>query len=48
MSGIVPKQYTFKFKIAPNKQKSIVKELFWDEDAPPPPHPTPWPTGPFA
>jgi len=48
MSGIAPKQYTFKFKIAPNKQKSIVKELFWHEDAPPPPHPTPWPTGPCA
>jgi hypothetical protein len=25
MSGIVPKQNAFKFKIAPRKQKSIVK-----------------------
>ena len=41
MSGIAPKQYTFKFKIAPNKQKSIVKELFWHEDVPPPPTPPP-------
>jgi hypothetical protein len=23
-----------KFKIAPHKQKSIVKEFFWQEDAP--------------
>jgi hypothetical protein len=48
MSGIAPKQYTFKFKIAPNKQKSIAKELIWHVDVPPPPHPTPWPTGPCA
>jgi hypothetical protein len=27
MSGIAPKQNTFKFKIAPHKQKSIVKML---------------------
>jgi hypothetical protein len=28
MSGIAPKQNAFKFKIAPNKQKSIVKMFF--------------------
>jgi hypothetical protein len=33
MSGIAPKQNTFKFKIAQHKQKSIVT-FFWQEDAP--------------
>ena len=28
MSGIAPKQNSFKFKIAPHKQKSIVKKKF--------------------
>jgi hypothetical protein len=28
MSGIAPKQNAFKFKIAPHKQKSIVKNVF--------------------
>jgi len=28
MSGIAPKQNSFKFKIAPHKQKSIVKNIF--------------------
>jgi hypothetical protein len=32
MSGIAPKQNVFKFKIAPHKQKSIVKNVFWQED----------------
>jgi hypothetical protein len=27
MSGIAPKQNAFKFKIAPHKQKSIVKKI---------------------
>jgi hypothetical protein len=36
MSGIAPKQNTFKFKIAPHKQKSTVK-LFWQEYEPPSP-----------
>jgi hypothetical protein len=31
MSGIAPKQNAFKFKIAPHKQKSIVKKN-WQED----------------
>jgi hypothetical protein len=31
MSGIAPKQNAFKFKIAPQKQKSIVNN-FWQED----------------
>ena len=35
MSGIAPKQNAFKFKIAPHKQKSIVKKYLWQEDAPP-------------
>jgi hypothetical protein len=28
MSGIAPKQNAFKFKIAPDKQKSIVKKIY--------------------
>jgi hypothetical protein len=36
MSGIVPKQNAFKLKIAPHKQKSIVK-LFFGRKMPPPP-----------
>ena len=35
MSGIAPKQNAFKFKIAPHKQKSIVKKIIWQEDVPP-------------
>jgi hypothetical protein len=35
MSGIAPKQNAFKFKIAPNKQKSIVK-MFFDRKMSPP------------
>jgi hypothetical protein len=34
MSGIAPKQNAFKFKIAPDKQKSIVKKNL-QEDGPP-------------
>jgi len=34
MSGIAPKQNSFKFKIAPHQQKSIVKTFFWQEDGP--------------
>jgi hypothetical protein len=33
MSGIALKHNAFKFKIAPHKQKSIVKKN-WQEDAP--------------
>ena len=29
MSGIAPKQNSFNFKIAPHKQKSIVKKYIW-------------------
>ena len=36
MAGIAPKQNVFKFKIAPHKQKSIVKKLLWQEDPQPP------------
>jgi len=35
MSGISPKQNSFNFKIAPHKQKSIVKKYFWQEDGSP-------------
>jgi hypothetical protein len=35
MSGIAPKQNAIKFKIAPHKQKSIVKNIAWQEDGPP-------------
>jgi hypothetical protein len=35
MSGIAPKQNAFKFKIAPHKQKSIVKNFWQEDDAPP-------------
>jgi len=42
MSGIAPKQDAFKFRIAPHRQKSIVKIFFgagkWG----------PWQTGPGA
>jgi hypothetical protein len=31
MSGIALKQNTFKFKIAPHKQQSILKNIFWQE-----------------
>jgi hypothetical protein len=34
ISGIAPKQNTFKFKIAPHKQKSIVAKFCWQEDRP--------------
>jgi hypothetical protein len=34
ISGIAPKQYAFKFKIAPHKQKSILKKNCGQEDAP--------------
>ena len=44
MSGIALKQKVFKFKIAPHKQKSIVKIFFWQEDRPP----SSWPTGSCA
>jgi len=37
MSGIAPKQNAFKFKIAPHKQKSIVKKNNWQVDAHHPP-----------
>jgi len=36
MSGIAPKQNAFKFKIAPHKQRPIVKKKNWQEDAPTP------------
>jgi len=36
MSRIAPKQNVFKFKIAPHKQKSIVKNLFGRKKPPPP------------
>ena len=42
MYGIAPKQNAFKFKIAPHKQKSTIKNVFWQEDGPP------LPTGPCA
>jgi hypothetical protein len=32
MSEIAPKQNAFKFKIAPHKQKSIVRKQNWQED----------------
>ena len=35
MFGIAPKQNAFKLKIAPNKQKSVAKKIYWQEDAPP-------------
>jgi hypothetical protein len=35
MSGIAPKQNAFKFKIAPHKQKSIVKNKFGRKMPPP-------------
>jgi len=35
MSGIAPKQNAFKFKIAPHKQKSIVKKKFGRKMDPP-------------
>ena len=35
MSGIAPKQNAFKFKIAPHKQKSIVKIILLAGDGPP-------------
>jgi hypothetical protein len=41
MSGIAPKQNAFKFKIAPHKQKSIVKNIMAGRLAP-------WPTGSCA
>ena len=34
MSGIAPKQNAFKFKIAPHKQKSIVKKCWQEDEAP--------------
>jgi hypothetical protein len=34
MSGIAPKQNAFKFKIAPQKQKSIVKKIIGRKMAP--------------
>jgi hypothetical protein len=34
MSGIDPKQNAFKFKIAPHKQKSIVKKCWQEDEAP--------------
>jgi hypothetical protein len=37
MSGIAPKQNAFKFKIAPHKQKSIVKYVLGRKIHPPPP-----------
>jgi hypothetical protein len=33
MSGIAPKQNAFKFKIAPHKQKSIVKFIWQGDEA---------------
>jgi hypothetical protein len=33
MSGIAPKQNAFKFKIAPHKQKSIVKCIWQGDEA---------------
>jgi len=39
MSGIAPKQNTFKFKIAPHKQKSIVKNILAGRWAPLPTEP---------
>jgi hypothetical protein len=35
MSGIAPKQKAFKFKIAPNKHKSIVKQMLGWKMRPP-------------
>ena len=35
MSGIAPKQNTIKFKIAPHKQKSIVKNILAGRCPPP-------------
>jgi hypothetical protein len=35
MSGIAPKQNAFKFKIAPHKHKSIVKQLLGRKMKPP-------------
>ena len=32
MSGIALKQNALKFKIAPHKQQSILKNIFWQED----------------
>jgi hypothetical protein len=40
MSGIAPKQNAFKFKIAPHKQKPIVKKIGRKMSPPPPPPPS--------